>query len=314
LKRSAILARKPERSDEQKRNLKVDLRRIPEWEAEIESIRNHLQQFDFARVLVAVTLIHTVCKKTFKTFAEYSILCLNELEPLKIYSSGTSISNFLRLLRLCNRRGIVGEIRFRLKQTEKELAEFQAKGVTNSFWVSLFTSKVYVDTIRRCEQAKNEYLVLSREIPAIEDALRILTEAANELCKYDNRVIEIRKQLLLAKEKKAAVECYEAKYGKDFAKVASVNNRTRNRADSLKRLVEKTKDCPYCGSELGMNPHLDHIYPVDTGGLSIVKNLIWCCSTCNMMKTNKGLIQFLRERGIPIEQAMLRLHSLGKHV
>ena len=90
--------------------------------------------------------------------------------------------------------------------------------------------------------------------------------------------------------------------------------KTRQRASTVKVLVGKTKDCPYCGLSMGISPHLDHIYPVAKGGLSIIENLIWCCSTCNSIKSNKGLIQFLREKNIPIDETIQKLHLMGKHV
>ena len=89
---------------------------------------------------------------------------------------------------------------------------------------------------------------------------------------------------------------------------------TRGRASSLKRLVDKTKDCPYCGSDLGLDAHLDHIYPVSKGGLSIVENLVWCCSACNTTKTDEGLMQFLKVRGFSVDLTLSKLHALGKHV
>jgi len=92
------------------------------------------------------------------------------------------------------------------------------------------------------------------------------------------------------------------------------DNQTRGRAASIKCLVKKTKDCPYCGADLGADPHMDHIYPVSKGGLSIIENLVWCCSSCNSLKADKGLVQFLKVRGVHIEQVISRLHSLGKHV
>ncbi|MBS0151006.1 MAG: HNH endonuclease [Nitrospira sp.] len=120
--------------------------------------------------------------------------------------------------------------------------------------------------------------------------------------------------MFLAKEKQAAIERFETKHGKAFAKAAAADGQTRMRATSLKRLVKKTPDCPYCGAVLGTDPHLDHIYPLAKGGLSIVINLVWCCSACNSLKADNGLVQFLMERGLPIEPVLSRLHSLGKHI
>jgi 5-methylcytosine-specific restriction endonuclease McrA len=178
----------------------------------------------------------------------------------------------------------------------------------------MFTSKVDVDTVRRCEQQKAEYLAYSREISRIKDALQLLAEVRSESREYASRMSQIEGRLALAEEKRGAIERFEAKHGKAFAKAAAVDNQTRSRATSLKRLVKKTKDCPYCGGDLGIDPHLDHIYPVSKGGLSIVENLVWCCCACNAVKADKGLMQFLKERSLSIERTLSQLHSLGKHV
>ena len=157
-----------------------------------------------------------------------------------------------------------------------------------------------------------------------------------ESVKCSERTKEIKKLLLLAEEKKPAVMRFEAQkkaavihakaqkkadimrfetqHENTFAKAAAADNHTRRRAKSIKPQVEKTSDCPYCGCDLGATPHLDHIYPVSKGGLSIVENLVWCCAKCNSIKTNIGLTQFLRIQGLPIEPILSRLHSLGKHV
>ena len=135
--------------------------------------------------------------------------------------------------------------------------------------------------------------------------------------RYDIAYAETQKitaKLYLALEKKRALDDYEKKHGQTLAKAASVDSATRKRADSLKRIVQKTLDCPYCFKELGENPHLDHIYPVHMGGLSSIENLIWCCAKCNLLKSNKGLILFIREQVLPLEKIVQRLHALGKHI
>lgn len=309
------------RSEEEKRNLKVDLRRIPEWEAELESIRSHFRRFSLSQIVSAASLILEMRIKL--DLVGYSVYREREQQAFEQWKNTLTVDNLIRMskdysgpryLQDGTKENMVEIIRSTLKQTEDHLTECKAKGVTDSYWVSMFTSKVDARVVRNCEERKAKYLALSREIPRIEDALRLLTEVRSESRKFANRVSQIEEGLSLAEEKKAAIERFEAKHGRAFAKAAAADNQTRSRATSLKRLVKKTKDCPYCGADLAANPHLDHIYPVSKGGLSIVVNLVWCCSTCNGLKTDKGLMQFLKERGVPIEQALSRLHSLGKHV
>jgi 5-methylcytosine-specific restriction endonuclease McrA len=78
--------------------------------------------------------------------------------------------------------------------------------------------------------------------------------------------------------------------------------------------VNKTSNCPYCNVELDDSAQFDHVYPVSEGGLSTIKNMIWCCSACNAAKSNKGLITFLQERGFSVADVSARLKALGKHV
>ncbi len=309
------------RTEEEKRNLKVDPKRIPEWEAEIESIRARFQRFNLPKISSAATLIQEMREKLH--LGRYSYDRERERQTLDGWKKNLTVDSLIRMstdysapefLRSGVEENIVDKIRFTLEQTERQLAECRAKGVTGSFWVSVFTSKVDVDTVKRWEQQKTEYLSYSREISKIVDALRLLEEVRSESREYASRMSQIQERLWLAEEKKGAIERFEAKHGKAFAKAAAVDNKTRSRATSLKRLVKKTKDCPYCGSNLGTDPHLDHIYPVSKGGLSIVENLVWCCSACNAVKTDKGLMQFLKERGLSIERTLSQLHSLGKHV
>jgi hypothetical protein len=237
----------------------------------------------------------------------------NELTSDRLISISTDylVPTFLQPGRDGN---IVEEIRSRLEEADRNLEEYKLTGVSNSFWVQLFTSKVDPRAVRNCEEEKAKYLTLSQEIPKVEDALRLLGNAYSYSQKFANRASQIEETLFLARVKKAAIERFEEKHGKTFAKAAAADGEARIRATSLKRLVEKTADCPYCGAILGSNPHLDHIYPVSKGGLSIVFNLVWCCSTCNALKADTGLVQFLKKRGLPVEPALARLHSLGKHV
>lgn len=302
--------------------LNVDLRCIPEWEAELkampESIRNRFRLFSISKIISAATLIQEMRRK-FEIHGDADWKReQHELEQWKntltfdkliCMSTDYSAPNYLQ-----RGRGMVEEIRSRLKQLEGYLAESKASGVTDSFLVSLFTGKMDVERVRYWEQEKAKLLDLSREIPRIEDALSVLEEVWSQSREYVTRISQIEKQLSLAEEKKAAIERFEAKHGKALAKAATADNKTRKRVTSLKSLVKKTKDCPYCGSDLGVESHLDHIYPVTKGGLSIIENLVWCCSTCNGLKSDKGLMQFLKEQGLPIEQTLTRLHSLGKHV
>jgi len=311
-----------QRTEEEKRNLKVNLAQMPIWQAELIDIMSIFERFDLGKVLSAVSLIQEINDKLFP-FRGYSFQKKEDREKLEKWKRKLTIDRLVWLsddysapdfLRTGVKDNIVEEIRSSFRKTEENLNECRARGITNSFWVSMFTSKVDTDTIRSIEQTKAEKQSLLSEIPKVEEALRLLSEILSESRQHSLRVAKLKDMLSLAGEKKAAIERFEAKHGKTFAKAAAADIHTRGRAASLRHLVKRTKECPYCGHDLGMSPHLDHIYPVSKGGLSIVENLVWCCSTCNGIKADKGLLQFLAERKVSIEEAVYRLHSLGKHI
>ncbi len=308
-------------TEEQKRNLKVDVKRIPEWQEEIRSIRALFRKYDPQKVAGAATLIQEMQEKLHLRDVFRSTE--DERKSLEQWKQNLTTDRLAGLVADYSAphfvrdrvdKDIVGIIRTTLQQTEQKLAEIQSKGVTNSIWGSVFTSKVDVGTLNYWKSQREQYLVYARAIPRIQEALRLLDQVRNESKQYAGRVAKIQERLDLAEQKQEAIERFEEKHGKSFAKAAAVDKQTRSRANSLKRLVKKTKHCPYCGGDLGSDPHLDHIYPVSKGGLSIMENLVWCCSQCNAVKTDKGLMQFLRERHLPIEKTLDQLHALGKHV
>jgi hypothetical protein len=99
-----------------------------------------------------------------------------------------------------------------------------------------------------------------------------------------------------------------------YAKAAATEDKTRDAAREISDIINKTRECPYCGMALGDKPHLDHIYPISKGGLSIRENLVWCCALCNLRKSDSGLIAFLHATGFDLATVFNRLKAMGKHV
>lgn len=58
-------------------------------------------------------------------------------------------------------------------------------------------------------------------------------------------------------------------------------------SDLLKKYNFQDGACVYCGSDLGINFHLDHIQPISRNGDNSLKNLQLLCPTCNLSKNNK---------------------------
>jgi len=330
------------RTEEQSRNLKVDLSLVPKWERERKEIEDRFRNFDLPKVRAAVSLVEEVRASIWfgqhiSTWASeqkrsrmqawirqigWRSLLMMALEPwapvnvwdelsvLEIgYENGKPSVQRLTLVERM-RTAIMAK----LSEASEVFSQCRTKGTTDSHWISLFTSKVHVGVLRSWEDVRDKYSALLEKVPECELAVEYLHEIRQESRKYAGRYVEIGRMLELAEEKRMAVDLHEAKYGRDLAKAASLDRKTRDRADSLKHLVQRTEVCPYCGRQMGNEPHLDHIYPVALGGLSVVENLVWCCADCNTLKRDRGLFPFLRKRGVPIEEVLSRLHALGKHV
>ena len=87
----------------------------------------------------------------------------------------------------------------------------------------------------------------------------------------------------------------------------------RSMSVSIKRQLEITTECPYCGDEMTeKEAHADHIYPVSHGGKPLVGNMVYVCSSCNLQKSNKTLREFIVKFSLDREAIERRLASLGK--
>lgn len=45
--------------------------------------------------------------------------------------------------------------------------------------------------------------------------------------------------------------------------------------------------CRYCGREVGRDGHIDHVWPVSMGGLTVMENLVLACVECNRSKSDR---------------------------
>lgn len=70
----------------------------------------------------------------------------------------------------------------------------------------------------------------------------------------------------------------------------------------LKILQDQNNICAYCFNDMSENYHLDHITPLSKNGSNKVRNLIFCCSNCNLRKNNDDLEIWLEKCGINYEE------------
>ena len=90
----------------------------------------------------------------------------------------------------------------------------------------------------------------------------------------------------------------------------------RNIASRLKKKLEVTTECPYCGDPLGRLPHADHIIPITSGGKSVVKNMVNVCNACNTEKGVDSLKEFCSKskHARPYKEIKAVLIKMGKKV
>lgn len=101
------------------------------------------------------------------------------------------------------------------------------------------------------------------------------------------------------------------------ARAASSSKESRKLADSVKKRIADqiniVSECPYCGKPLDLETaHADHIYPVSKGGHSHVRNMVYVCMSCNLIKKDLTLNQFIRKTGFDRDAIENRLDALGK--
>jgi 5-methylcytosine-specific restriction endonuclease McrA len=309
------------KTDEQLRNLKVDLSRVSEWERELSRIEFEFQIFDISRIINASKLLGDMHEEF-----RWSVSTLDRDEGRKMLEKWITGLNYKKLARMADdylspsyirdRTSIdfEKEIQGYLAQSQAVLKKASEKGLTSSFFVSFLTSKVDNDEFERHRQQYQKYTDLTKKLPSLKSAIYLIDQVRTLSQKNSSRIKFIENKLLDATLKSDAIVRFEKKHGNAFAKAAATDKTTRHRGSSLKRIVTKTESCPYCQGPLGSAPHLDHIYPVAKGGLSIIENLVWCCSSCNGLKSDKGLVSFLTTRGLSVEVTLSRLAKMGKHV
>jgi hypothetical protein len=304
-------------SDEQLRNLKVDVKKIASWESEINALK---EEFGIFTPNDVANAIDTILE------ADYNIgLGIRYEEQARakewkmaidsekiIWSSmDYKAPSFVREGLYVN---VLEKLNSSIKYHTDMISEMEKKGTSDSFLVRIATNKVNPESLKNSKSALIECRKHLTKVFNYAAAIQLINRMRETSKTNVLKIIKIEERLKPAKLKLQALEKFEKKHGKAFAKAAAAEKQTRQRATSIKRMVKKTTHCPYCNNQLGADAHLDHIYPVSKGGLSIIENLVWCCSSCNSLKSDKGLIQFLNESGATLSDSISRLQKLGKHV
>lgn len=319
---------KKDMTDEQKRNIKIDINNIPDWNNELKRIISELNQIDWEKILTSVKII-IITQQSEEPYSRYYTILphtpikKDEIQLLEFLAAGHQIEwNIFQYFGIHNilnstaqKGALISEyILSRTTAIQNDIAISRKHGVTQSRIVSIFTKKIHKTTLNNKQLELNEwsdYLIISQNMI---NARNLLLNAIQNLENNYSKIEKLQNNLHLAKEKSEAIAKFENKYGRSLAKAACLDKTTRTRVNKIKIIIDKQKNCPYCNTLEMQDAHLDHIYPVSKGGLSIIENLVWCCANCNSRKSNKGLVEFLIENGYPLEIVLSRLRSLGKHI
>lgn len=304
-------------TDEQLRNLKVDVKKIPQWEEELKSLMADFEEISPIKIQSAINVLleaedavgfgigyedRNKARQWMEKIDSHKLLWLTN-----DYAAPSFLRNGLNF-------NFTDWLNNKIKDQQIYISSLEKSGTSGSFLVRLATNKVDPQRLSGAKSLLTNYKSFAPKSNAVINAISLVNRIKELSENHFKKVVKIEERLKLAKLKMGALEKFERKHGKAFAKAAAAEQQTRQRASSIKRMVKRTENCPYYSEKLNDNAHLDHIYPVSKGGLSIVENLVWCCATCNSLKSDKGLVQFLNERGCSISLTLDRLQALGKHV
>lgn len=202
--------------------------------------------------------------------------------------------------------GIAGKSR---DETERELKACREKIQSRSLWSDLRLS--FANDPERANVPQLEARLKEARAAFSERYMRF-AGIRNRVTRLDRDIAEAREKLSrlegAAREESAAL----ARLDSQRALVARAAAADRLLASEIRRKTPPATFCPYCGGPLDSEPHLDHIYPLRQGGLSVETNLVWACSTCNLRKHDLTLNEFVEKYNLDRDAIFDRLRSLGK--
>jgi 5-methylcytosine-specific restriction endonuclease McrA len=321
-------------SDDELLSLRLDPNKIPAWK---EAIRQIIDEFSFVSVQKYLLSLKAVLNATdsaparlgsllkeklfyqrfFGDASEEEIVKLNkwannlDSNNLMKSSSDTSAPYFAQC-------GIQVDLHYLLhlevQSTYNEIDTIEKQLKSSSVLADMFATKTPTEQLLVLKSRYRALQLYRIDVDSIQAAINFINEIYVKSQNALAAISKLEEKINLAELKLGAIERFEQRHGNSLALADKARERARRRADRLRKLVKKTSHCPYCSIELDDSAQFDHIYPVSEGGLSTVKNMIWCCSACNSVKSSKGLTTFIHERGLPLSEVLARLKALGKHV
>jgi 5-methylcytosine-specific restriction endonuclease McrA len=149
-------------------------------------------------------------------------------------------------------------------------------------------------------------------INTISPELEKVKTKLNEHAYYKNRILDLENLLLKIKNRIRQLHDKRDLINSLKNKAAETTKDKRVIGESIKRVLHRNKNCPYCGIILNATAHADHIYPISKGGESTIKNMVWVCVKCNSQKSDLTLQAFIRKFHLNRESIEKRLTDLKK--
>jgi 5-methylcytosine-specific restriction endonuclease McrA len=198
------------------------------------------------------------------------------------------------------------------KRAEAELMEVR-RALNSRHWTArLLASQDLQKKARELEAASNAGTLQRRHLE-LSGSLAMWRERAAEHRRHERgetrQVTAKLKRESRAAEKEAATR---VRREQERAMLARAAQKDRDLAAATKHKIRAGDCCPYCGERLGDQRHLDHIYPLSLGGLSIEPNMVWVCVPCNLRKSNQTLNQFIDANNLDRDRIYAVLRAMKK--
>lgn len=187
------------------------------------------------------------------------------------------------------------------KINELRLVRRRKEGILSAIFGEMETTPEALEKIKNIEKEKIK-------IQQDQEMLRY-----NDAIKQRAILPDIKRKKEYLKKLEPYIEALQKKKNKiTDLKVKAAQNAKERRimAAALKRGLKENKYCPYCESDLSNGGHIDHIYPVSKGGQSVIENMVFVCTQCNLKKGNLTLLMFIKKYELKrdkIEQALSNL-------
>lgn len=194
--------------------------------------------------------------------------------------------------------------------SEKKL--FEEKKQNLNFIKSLFTDDK--------ELYSDKYFEALKELRSVNYKIKniiCLKDDINKFSKHLERLVDRKKYIENNPSKKTLESIKKEKAHNEQinllkSKSRALDDRTRDFANSIKKQIEITSNCPYCFNAIGLTPHADHIYPIKHGGISHKSNIVYVCSDCNLKKRDMTLREFINKFSLDRDRIEKQLEILGK--